>query len=335
MYNNKVSILIPFKDTAIYLPECLDSILNQSYKNWEAILVNDNSKDKSFDIVKKYTKIDSRIKLIQNQGDGIIDALQTAYQFSNGIYITRMDSDDIMMTNKIEVMVQMLISNGLGHISLGLVKYFSKKGIKNGYKRYEKWLNGLILKGKCFDEIYKECVIPSPCWMINRNDLDKAKGFNSKIYPEDYDLSFRFYKSGMKCIPANKVLHLWRDHSLRTSRNSDNYSNNSFLDLKVFYFLKLSYNKSIKLFLWGAGQKGKKVAFLLTKAKIKFTWICNNPKKIGKKIYGNKLESWLTINKYTKYQSIITIANQNSQNEIKKYLKLNNKVAMKDYFFFC
>ena len=41
------------------------------------------------------------------------------------------------------------------------------------------------------------------------------------------------------------------------------------------------------------------------------------------------------INKYTKYQSIITIANENSQNEIKKYLKLNNKVAMKDYFFFC
>ena len=103
MYNKKVSILIPFKDTAIYLPECLDSIVNQSYKNWEAILVNDKSKDKSFDIVKKYTKIDSRIKLIQNQGDGIIDALQTAYHHSEGIYITRMDSDDIMMTNKIEV----------------------------------------------------------------------------------------------------------------------------------------------------------------------------------------------------------------------------------------
>ena len=81
-------------------------------------------KIKALILLKKYTKIDTRIKLIQNQGDGIIDALQTAYQFSNGIYITRMDSDDIMMTNKIEVMVQMLISNGLGHISLGLVKYF-------------------------------------------------------------------------------------------------------------------------------------------------------------------------------------------------------------------
>ncbi|MEC8724336.1 MAG: glycosyltransferase family 2 protein, partial [Bacteroidota bacterium] len=253
MLNQKVSILVPFRNTSNYLKACLDSILEQSYTHWELVIVDDHSSDQSYKIVENYAKKDPRIKLLKNKGIGIISALQTAYKSSVGKFITRMDSDDIMQKNKIEFMVNDLSQNGQGFIALGLVKYFCDTGVKEGYKRYEKWLNDLISKGTSFNEIYKECVIPSPCWMVYRSDFEKANGFDSNVYPEDYDLAFRFYEIGLRCIPTKNILHMWRDYPNRTSRISPNYAENSFLELKIHYFLRLSYDSLKTLVLWGAG----------------------------------------------------------------------------------
>ena len=335
MLKKKVSILIPFKNTENYLNECLDSIVKQSYLNWEVICVNDHSIDSSLEIANKFALSNPKIKVVNNKGNGLIDALQTAYNLSTGNLITRMDSDDIMLSNKISSMAEDLLNFGAGHIALGMVKYFSEKELGNGYKNYETWLNSLTSKGLNFNEIYKECVIPSPCWMVHREDLEKVNNFESKIYPEDYDLAFRFYQIGLKCIKSNKVLHMWRDYPNRTSRTNSNYADNSFLKLKINYFLKLSYNENKKLVVWGAGKKGKKVASILNELKVSFLWVCDNPKKIGKKIYDNYLEDWQIISNLTNYQSIITIASPDAQNYIKSFFKKKNKVELADYFFFC
>ena len=86
----------------------------------------------------------------------------------------------------------------------------------------------------------------------------------------------------MRCIPTTSVLHYWRDYSTRASRTDDHYAENHFLELKIDYFLELNYDTSRPLTIWGAGQKGKKVAKLLKQKGINFIWICDNPKKIGK-----------------------------------------------------
>ena len=96
-----VSVLIPFKNTAKYLEDCLESILKQTLTSWEVLIVDDKSTDSSRGIVETYAKNDSRIKLFNNTGQGIIDALRTAYINASGAFITRMDSDDIMVENKL------------------------------------------------------------------------------------------------------------------------------------------------------------------------------------------------------------------------------------------
>lgn len=330
-----VSILIPFKNTANYLEDCLESLLKQTFKSWELIIVDDGSTDDSRIIVQKYTDKDSRIQLFNNQGKGIIEALRTAYSHAKGTFITRMDSDDIMMENKLMELHKSLQTQGRGHLALGKVRYFSEAGIGDGYKRYEDWLNSLTTKGNNFDEIYKECVIPSPCWMVYKTDFDKCNGFTPNTYPEDYDLAFRFFKYGLKCIPTNEVLHLWRDYPLRTSRIDVNYAENSFIDLKVNYFLELSYQKERKLIVWGAGTKGKKIAQLLINKKISFDWICDNPKKIDKLIYNQTLKPIDYLNSIKNSQCIISVANQEAQLGIKQFLKSYKMNALNDYFFFC
>ncbi|WP_303318997.1 glycosyltransferase [Flavivirga abyssicola] len=335
MQNPLVSILIPFKNTETYIEACLVSILNQTYTNWELLIVDDSSSDSSFNIAEKFAKKEDRIILLKNKGAGIIDALKLAFKHSKGTFITRMDSDDIMHACKLNVLVTNLLNYGKQHVATGLVNYFSEAGIKEGYKNYEVWLNNLTKTGHNYSEIYKECVIPSPCWMIHRNDLIACDAFNPDRYPEDYDLAFRFYKHNYKCIPCDTIIHDWRDYSSRTSRTHVHYAENHFIDIKLHYFLELDYNPDKSLVVWGAGNKGKIVAKTLIKKNISFEWICDNPKKIGKDIYGIILKPFNALKDIKNPQSIITVANKDAQIEIKNYMDTLRMKNIYDYVFFC
>lgn len=335
MQNPLISILTPFKNTEVFLEDCLNSIINQTYTNWELLIVDDSSTDSSYNIVKNFVKKDSRIKLFKNTGNGIIDALKLAFSNSKGELITRMDSDDMMQPNKLEVLATKLLTYGKKHVAIGLVNYFSEDGIKAGYKNYEVWLNNLTKTGSNYSEIYKECVIPSPCWMVYKSDLITCNAFNPNTYPEDYDLAFRFYKHDYKCIPCDKVVHNWRDYSSRTSRTHVHYAENHFIDLKLHYFLELDHNPNKTLVVWGAGNKGKVIAKTLIKKNVYFEWICDNPNKIGRDIYGKIMHPFSYLKTIKNPQSIITVANKTAQKEIKIYLKSMHQINDKNYFFFC
>ena len=335
MKNPLVSILMPFKNTANFLEDCLESILVQDYPNWELLAVNDHSTDTSETILMKYAQKDDRITLLRNSGSGIIHALRTAYQKSTGSYITRMDSDDIMVPEKLGQLLKGLLAKRNGYVALGQVQYFSDRGISDGYARYESWINGLTEKGENFSEIYKECVIPSPCWMVSRTDLERCGAFVPDRYPEDYDLTFRFYEKGMKCIPSDQILHYWRDYDTRTSRTSEHYAQNYFLEIKRHYFLKVDYDNRRPLVVWGAGFKGKSLAKALVSLDIPFTWLCDNPKKIGKSIYGKELVNYRCLEALIKPQSLVTVANESAQKEIRAYLQRLKLNGPTDAFFFC
>ena len=100
-----VSILMPVKNAAPFLKECLDSISAQTERDWELIAVNDNSSDNSVELIEDYSRKDSRIKLYNNNiKPGIIGALKTAMLQSHGTFITRMDADDKMIPDKIKLL---------------------------------------------------------------------------------------------------------------------------------------------------------------------------------------------------------------------------------------
>jgi hypothetical protein len=171
--------------------------------------------------------------------------------------------------------------------------------------------------------------------MIHREDLINCDAFNPNLYPEDYDLTFRFYKHNMTCIACHDILHFWRDYNTRTSRTHEHYAQNYFLEIKLTYFLELDYDIHRPLVIWGAGYKGKKIAKLLIKNNVPFSWICDNPKKIGKTIYNQNMLPFSYLESLSNPQSIITVANTKAQKDIKSYFKMLALHASKDYFFFC
>ena len=325
-----ISIIMPFKNEEDFLVQTLESIINQSYQNWELIAVDDFSSDNSFEIVLDFAKKDERIKVLKNKGEGIIEALKTGRELAKGNYITRMDADDLMVVNKLEDLHKVVSTITQKSVAIGKVNYFKSNGeeIGNGYLKYQNWINELAENKTSFSEIYKECPVPSPSWMMKIEVFDEIGGFNSNVYPEDYDLAFRMYKAKLQVFSTSDVVHNWRDYETRTSRTDENYKDNRFLELKINYFLSLDYNKNKTLVLQGAGKKGKFLAQQLINNNIEFTWTCGVSNKIGHNIYGVVLKDSREVQLGA--QIIVAIANPEEQNRIKAEEKKSN-----EYFYFC
>ena len=335
MNRGLISIVMSARNAAQYLKECIDSIIIQDETNWELIVINNKSSDNTRLIVEEYSRLDGRISIYNILGKGLIESLSTGYQYAKGEYVTRMDADDIMPPNKLGELKKMLIGAGHGSLATGHVRYFPKEIIGDGYKKYELWLNNLCDTKSHFQEIYKECVIPSPCWMVYKVDFDKLGAFKSCMYPEDYELAFRFYKAKLKIHASDKILHLWRDYPQRASRNQDKYSEPHFFELKLKYFFELEYDSSKDLILWGTGAKGKFLADNLQSKQIEFSWMCDNERKHGVDIRGVIIEDFKGIKNRSNFQLIIAVAQRGSQDKIRVFLDNCGLLQNKDYFFFC
>ena len=326
---------MPVFNAEKYLSECLDSIQRQSFKNWELIAVDDYSEDNSYSILNQRSQEDSRVFIFKNSGEkGIIPSLKLAFRNARGAYLSRMDADDIMHEEKIELLHQALLNNPNKEIAVPLVRYFANHDVGEGYKKYEQWLNNLTAREKNFEDIYKECIIPSPAWMMERSNFIKAGAFDSHLYPEDYDLCFRWYKENYQVIRVNKVLHYWRDYEDRSSRTDPNYADQNFNDLKLGYFISLDYKSDKKLILWGAGKKAKKIAKGLLDKKIVFSWVTNNPAKINHIIYGVKMQSQNIGIKKNEVQIIMALSGPSDKQEAESFFLSMDFIKNHDYFMF-
>lgn len=270
---------------------------------------------------------------MKNEGHGIQAALRTALSNSNGQLVSRMDADDIMPKSKLQALKQTLEDAGLRHVAVGRVEYFSSdKDLGEGYKKYASWINDQLSSSQPFKEIYKECPIPSPNWMMFKSDLRAIGGFERDIYPEDYDLAFRMYAHGLKVQACDQVTHLWRDHPIRTSRISEVYRQNHFMSLKVKHWCAIEWDQAYTTLLWGAGQKGKAAAKALIDCDVPFVWATENPNKIGHIIYDQPLIRLPEMGESRNYQVLVAISGPDDQRQIRERLKAHHQHKV---FYLC
>lgn len=323
------------QDTEPYLPECLDSILEQSYENWELVAVNDHSTDRTWTILQEYAKKDLRIRVFNGSAYKLIPILKEAYTHVTGELVNRMDSDDRMPHNKLEILVNKWMEYGKGHVIAGGTQHFVDEGeVGDGFLRYEKWLNLIATNGLHKQEIYKECVIPSHSWIIHREDFEKVGGFDPVVYPEDYDLCFRFYAHDLVIIGIPDILHFWRDRSNRISRTWEEYKDNRYFDLKLSYFYKLDRQPERPLVVWGAGRNGKDLVKRILEYENYIHWTCDNPNKIGHNIYGQILRSKKILPELPDPQILVAVSSPDEAKMIRKELEGMGKKPISDFWFF-
>lgn len=152
--NDLISVVVPIYNVENYLQNCVTSIIKQTYKNLEIILVNDGSTDHSLEIAKQLGEIDNRIKVINKTNGGLSDARNAGIDISKGKYITFIDSDDYIPCDAIEYLYLSMIHN-CASISIGRLKTTSKLDdcditYENFYKIFDKYnaINEMLYANK-------------------------------------------------------------------------------------------------------------------------------------------------------------------------------------------
>lgn len=125
-----VSIVVPVYNCENYIERCIKSLLEQTYKNIEIILINDGSKDRSLDICKKYSNIDKRIVIIDKKNEGVSKARNTGIKKSNGKFISFVDADDYIDNTFIEEMLKKLYEYDADYVTCGYKRIYNEDHIE-------------------------------------------------------------------------------------------------------------------------------------------------------------------------------------------------------------
>ena len=135
----KISVIVPIYNVEQYLRKCIDSIINQTYKNLEIILVDDGSWDNSPRICDEYAKRDNRIKVIHKKNGGLADARNTGLKMITGNYISFIDSDDYIEKTMYEKMIKVILKYNADIIECNLNYKYGNQLITmtEGYKTQE------------------------------------------------------------------------------------------------------------------------------------------------------------------------------------------------------
>ena len=113
MKEELISVIIPVYNVEKYIRFCLDSVINQTYKNLEIIIIDDGTKDLSGDIAEEYAAKDSRIKVIHKENGGLSDARNVGLDVATGKYIAFLDSDDVIAYDFYEYLYNLIKENNV------------------------------------------------------------------------------------------------------------------------------------------------------------------------------------------------------------------------------
>lgn len=203
----KVSVIIPTYNRPMWLPETIESVLNQTYPNIEIIVVNDGSTDNTEQVLEPYR---DRIKYIYKENGGPGSAVNAGIMASTGEYVARIDDDDLFLPEKVELQVKMFQSDP----RLGLVATDHHIINPEGDIIYTREVPDLSKQG-AFLFLLQHCIFSQPTVMVSKACYDKV-GLYKNIYAQDYEMWIRIARQYPVGV-IHKPLAMYRRHDLNRS----------------------------------------------------------------------------------------------------------------------
>jgi len=230
--NPIVSVVMSVYNGETYLHEAIESILNQTYSDFEFIIIDDGSEDNSLAIIKKYQKQDKRIKLISRENKGLIASLNEGISYAKGKYIARMDGDDISSLDRLQEQVGFLESNS--HIDMcgSYIQLFDDT------KSLQEW------QYPTSDEDIKLMLMfispfAHPSVMIKTSVFKNFK-YTDFTHIEDYKLWVDMALGGCKMSNIDKVLLKYRYHDNQISQKHLSQTLSNAFKISQYYLINQS-----------------------------------------------------------------------------------------------
>ncbi|MCD4652660.1 glycosyltransferase [bacterium] len=267
-----VSVLIPIFNATHTLTLSLNSVLSQTLQNIEIIAIDDGSTDNSYEILKHFSMTDSRIRLLKLPRTGLVGALNAGLHIAHGQFIARMDADDILMPQRLELQSKFLETHPDISVVSCQVEPFPENQITHGFRRYINWVNRSHTNKEIFADLFRESPLPHPSIMIRHEMIEKLNNYREFDGPEDYDLWLRLASNGARFARLPTKLLKWQIHSSSLSRTNSRYRTEAFRSLAWSFLsshlLKNKTHENKPLWICGAGKSGRKLFKYLLKHEI-------------------------------------------------------------------
>tara|TARA_B100000886_G_scaffold95631_2_gene63393 strand:- start:8572 stop:9603 length:1032 start_codon:yes stop_codon:yes gene_type:complete len=208
-----ITVLLCVFNGEIWLRECIESILNQTYKDYEFLIIDDGSNDKSLSIIKEYAEIDKRIKYISHYNIGLTESLNKGLKEAKGEWIARIDCDDISLPQRLELQLNYVLTKNFGIVGCQSI-IIDKKG-SNKKKFFIPVKNDIIY----FNLIRQKRFFSHSSVLFNKKLVLNLGGYRKCMKKaQDYDLWLRISEiSKLGCLKYFGV-HI-REHENRISFN--------------------------------------------------------------------------------------------------------------------
>lgn len=237
-----VSIIIPVYQVEKYLEKCLESVINQTYKKIEVILIDDGSKDNSGKICDEYAQKDKRIIVIHKNNEGVSKARNVGIECAKGTYITFVDSDDFIHKDYIEKLYELCKHNNADLSICGTKNILENEKVVKKSRKYKKNLDKEDGMKELLNEKYYTCVIWAKMY---KKELFKNIRFNEKTkIAEDLEV---LYKVLDKCkkISINTFENLYyyriRDDSATVNKYNSDWENEINISEEIIKFVEKKY----------------------------------------------------------------------------------------------
>ncbi len=225
----KISIVVPSYNQGQFIEETLKSIFNQSYKNYQVIVIDGRSQDKTIKILKRYQKkYPEKLTWISEKDKGQTEAINKGLKLAKGEILTYLNSDDLYEKNTLTEAVDFFKKNPQAKIIYGQGKFINEKG---------RYLGNYKTQHPDFNSLFKECVISQPTVFFTKEVYEKIGEFDENFnYAMDYDYWIRMVKK-YQFYYAEKVIAYTRLHkNSKTSQSEQVFK-------EILKVLKKNYGK--------------------------------------------------------------------------------------------
>lgn len=263
-----VSIVLPVYNGARTLLKALQSCSGQSYRNLEIIVVNDGSTDETSHIVKTFSQVDQRIRLVEQKRAGVAHAFNKGIETARGTYIARMDADDVMHPGKIERQVEFIEAHPETGVVSCLVNYGGDRTTQEGYALHVDWINTLITPEQIALNRFVDSPVCNPTVLFRKESVGRYGAALQGDFPEDYEMWLRWMDQGVKFAKIPEVLFTWNDLPSRLTRNDSRYSPQAFEQIKASYlldFIRRNNSANRQIYLCGTGRITRRKSDFLVK----------------------------------------------------------------------
>lgn len=248
-----VSVIMPVYNKAENIHEAVQSILDQTYQNFELVVVDDGSTDDSVKVVKEFN--DSRIRLIELEKNyGVSYATNTAIEAAKGSYILRMDADDLSHPKRIEKQLIFALRHDADVVGCQFEVFSKNESIPPGLFRYQNYSNSITNPEEIISNFTVMPTVSQGTMLVKKKILKQFPFNTSYTTAEDYEQLGRILKAKKAVYKLSEILYKYRyvKNSLSNIRSKEGVINGLKIKLDFVYdYYKVAERKEKNFYIWG------------------------------------------------------------------------------------